>query len=45
MSKRLAYKLLAMAIVGVAAIFVTTGSYAIFKKPTIPAELRKKENA
>ncbi|WP_127506851.1 cyclic lactone autoinducer peptide [Paenibacillus humicus] len=43
--KNKAYKLLALVMGGIAVIFATTGSYTIFYKPEIPAELRKKENA
>lgn len=40
--KKTAFRLLGMALAGVAAMFVLTGSYLIFNKPQIPAELRKK---
>ncbi|QHW34136.1 cyclic lactone autoinducer peptide [Paenibacillus rhizovicinus] len=39
--KKAAYRFLGLALTGVAAMFVLTGSYLIFHKPQIPAELRK----
>lgn len=39
--KKNVYRLLGVALAGVATMFVTTGSYVIFHKPRIPAELRK----